>query len=399
MTLRTFSSILPFTRRFGVRGVTCMTNGALGGGGGGRKSIEETALEVLSTNGPIQATDWVKETAKRGNFSVGAVWRVVSQLIREHMRHGIIWTPDSPGGARGKYRLSSPGTSPKVSNPEIVGFAREILEEQPDGEFIKLANWIADTMERVASDSPGASFTRKGVHAAIHHHFIARGIANGEVEKGDRGMYRRKSDAAGFEDESGEPPAAPTAHEQEKQRRLEEAFYKPFAAYLRDVLLECDGAKSVGQRGETGIKFGRRWENPDVIGIAVSPENTNVNYTELVSAEIKVATNLWALMEGFGQASAYLRFSHKAYLVIPKETSCEVRLTELCHNSGIGLVTLDPDMDADDQPEKIFALLARARKREPVLPELDKHLQKLRKNGGAAGAKGLAKFGFKEDEE
>ena len=32
MTLRTFSSILPFTRRFGVRGVTCMTNGALGGG-------------------------------------------------------------------------------------------------------------------------------------------------------------------------------------------------------------------------------------------------------------------------------------------------------------------------------------------------------------------------------
>ena len=33
MTLRTFSSILPFTRRFGVRGVTCMTNGAQGGGG------------------------------------------------------------------------------------------------------------------------------------------------------------------------------------------------------------------------------------------------------------------------------------------------------------------------------------------------------------------------------
>ena len=33
MTMKTFSSIFPFTRRFGVRGVTCMTNGAEGGGG------------------------------------------------------------------------------------------------------------------------------------------------------------------------------------------------------------------------------------------------------------------------------------------------------------------------------------------------------------------------------
>ena len=31
--MRTFSSVLPFTRRFGVRGVTCMTNGAQGGEG------------------------------------------------------------------------------------------------------------------------------------------------------------------------------------------------------------------------------------------------------------------------------------------------------------------------------------------------------------------------------
>ena len=36
--MRTFSSILPFTRRFGVRGVTCMTNGAQGGGGGNKKT-------------------------------------------------------------------------------------------------------------------------------------------------------------------------------------------------------------------------------------------------------------------------------------------------------------------------------------------------------------------------
>ena len=44
MTLRTFSSILPFTRRFGVRGVTCMTNGALGG-----NRIAESKSELPKT--------------------------------------------------------------------------------------------------------------------------------------------------------------------------------------------------------------------------------------------------------------------------------------------------------------------------------------------------------------
>ena len=39
--MKTFSSILPFTRRFGVRGVTCMTNGALGGGGGNNQGGNE----------------------------------------------------------------------------------------------------------------------------------------------------------------------------------------------------------------------------------------------------------------------------------------------------------------------------------------------------------------------
>ena len=32
--MKTFSSIFPFTNRFGLRGVTCLTNGAEGGGGG-----------------------------------------------------------------------------------------------------------------------------------------------------------------------------------------------------------------------------------------------------------------------------------------------------------------------------------------------------------------------------
>ena len=45
MTMKTFSSILPFTRRFGVRGVTCMTNGAQGGGGGTIPPSKKTKTE------------------------------------------------------------------------------------------------------------------------------------------------------------------------------------------------------------------------------------------------------------------------------------------------------------------------------------------------------------------
>ena len=46
--MRTFSSILPFTRRFGVRGVTCMTNGAQSGGGKTIPPNKKTKTESAS---------------------------------------------------------------------------------------------------------------------------------------------------------------------------------------------------------------------------------------------------------------------------------------------------------------------------------------------------------------
>ena len=63
MTLRTFSSILPFTRRFGVRGVTCMTNGALGGGGGGKDVEREKPSDDATMN---QKAKWSMRHALLG---------------------------------------------------------------------------------------------------------------------------------------------------------------------------------------------------------------------------------------------------------------------------------------------------------------------------------------------
>ena len=72
MTLRTFSSILPFTRRFGVRGVTCMTNGAQGGGGGPTSDSEMSADDMYQRGLAhyeqeefVKAAEWFRRAEDR----------------------------------------------------------------------------------------------------------------------------------------------------------------------------------------------------------------------------------------------------------------------------------------------------------------------------------------------
>ena len=285
---------------------------------------------------------------------------------------------------------------------KIREVAQVVLDKQPQGRFIKLAYWIAEVMRRIKGESPASTLTRKSVHTAIYLGFIA----NGEVERGDRGMYRKplvvedepsdgSEDVDGGGDGAGGDSGGVDGGEDE---RGEKAYYGPFAAYLRDVLLECDGAKDV-----SGIRFGTKIENPDVIGLAVGDEGDSVRCTELVSAEVKkIARSVGILMQGFGQACAYTRFSHKVYyLVVPESldqwvSNSEARLTDLCHGLGIGLVVADPDKDPDELP---FTLLTRARSQPPVMSELNRYLGKLRENGGGVRAGRLAEFGFSEDEE
>ena len=381
--MRTFSSILPFTNRFGLRRATCLSNGAENGGGGGgnfksKKSIKETALSILQelrSDKFIRAQHWVDQIVNRGGFARGAVWRVIGQIkanLEEHRVEKVV--------GRG-YRMEKHAQAAEnnITPGDIRKVAQEILDQQSDSEFIKLGYWIDEVMQRI--DVPEEALSRKQVHSAIYSGFIAAG----KVERGSRGTYRKKNivqDKPGADkgDDGGES-----------------AYYEPFAAYLRDTLLECDGAKNV-----SNIRFGTDSENPDVMGLAVDSEGDPVQYTELVSAEIKKALDIKALMRGFEQACAYTRFSHKVYyLVIPQSmgwwsTNHGTRLTDLCHDLGIGLVVADPDKKPETLP---FTILTRARKRNPVLSELNRYLYILRINGGGVRAGRLAEFGFKEDEE
>ena len=117
MTMRTFSSILPFTRRFGVRGVTCMTSGAQSGGGGNKKigasksrqpkmsekdKVINAAVKILRKNPQgVQFTPLRDGVAKAlPSVAPGTVHAYVSLLDRENIAGDKIFKPDV-----GLYRL------------------------------------------------------------------------------------------------------------------------------------------------------------------------------------------------------------------------------------------------------------------------------------------------------
>jgi len=91
-------------------------------------------------------------------------------------------------------------------------------------------------------------------------------------------------------------------------------FYEPFARRLVDELEECTKAIPL-----VGNKFKDKWGTPDVIGKR-EPRRSDIvkALTEIVSAEIKADTR--DLITAFGQSCSYKLFSHKSYLVIPKNS-------------------------------------------------------------------------------
>lgn len=147
-------------------------------------------------------------------------------------------------------------------------------------------------------------------------------------------------------------PAQPT-------RIREDAFYPLFVNWLKNDLEEVSHAIALG-----GNVFRDRWGTPDVIGIAESRRSYVIKGpTSIVSAEIKI--DLAGLVTGFGQACAYKLFSHKSFLVIPKQTPDDelARIDSLCVIFGIGLVTFDAKCTALPN----FKLIVRATKHEPDL--------------------------------
>ncbi|MEM3830418.1 MAG: hypothetical protein QXP36_14585, partial [Conexivisphaerales archaeon] len=96
---------------------------------------------------------------------------------------------------------------------------------------------------------------------------------------------------------------------------------------------------------------------------------------EIISAEIK--TNTSQLITAFGQACAYKIFSHKVYLVIPKQAESEIsRLESLCLKFGIGLIVFNNENAGT--PE--YQIRTRAIKTEPDYFYVNLYIQKLSKD-------------------
>jgi hypothetical protein len=146
----------------------------------------------------------------------------------------------------------------------------------------------------------------------------------------------------------------------------EEDFYAPFADWLKNDIEDVTHAIALG-----GNKFKDKWGTPDVIGKRESKRSDIIKGpTEIVCAEIKTET--FQLVTAFGQACAYKLFSHRVYLVIPRQSQKEEisRLDSLCQIFGIGLVTFD----AETPSAPDFRIQVRPTRHEPDLFYTNKNM-------------------------
>jgi hypothetical protein len=138
----------------------------------------------------------------------------------------------------------------------------------------------------------------------------------------------------------------------------EQDFYEPFAYWLLNDLEDCTQSCALG-----GSFLGPKWGTPDAVGVyKVSPRSfyRPAQIVSFVSAEIKLGD--FRPIEAYGQACAYLLFSHKVYLVLPKNISDKdkSRIEALCIVAGLGFVLFNPDVSNPD-----FEIRVRLQFREP----------------------------------
>ncbi|MEM0201507.1 MAG: hypothetical protein QXD23_03825 [Candidatus Micrarchaeaceae archaeon] len=153
----------------------------------------------------------------------------------------------------------------------------------------------------------------------------------------------------------------------------ENNFYESFAQWLVDEIEECTKAIPLG-----GNKFQDKWGTPDVIG-KLEPRRSDIvkTYTEIISAEIKTDADRENLITAFGQACAYKLFSHKSYIVVPKNSSESdiSRLDALCLIFGIGLVLFDSNNPIDPK----FEIRVRSIKHEPDMFYVNTYMKMIEK--------------------
>jgi hypothetical protein len=209
---------------------------------------------------------------------------------------------------------------------QIRKIALELLSEKPEG--IRYSELQTGILNR------DPHFNKNTISGAI---WDLDATFPDTVYKADRGIFRLLK----FNTESQDKPDEKITRKLKKTEKSilikEEDFYKPFADWLVNELEECTKANSLG-----GNLFKDKWGTPDVIGLRESRRSDIIQFpTEIISAEIKSDSN--GLITAFGQACAYKIFSHKSYIVVPKDSQIEdiTRLDTLCRQFGIGLILFD----------------------------------------------------------
>jgi hypothetical protein len=241
---------------------------------------------------------------------------------------------------------------------KIVSKAVEILEKEPNGvHYSVLLGKIADALSGIPHG------TIKNTIIALDTHW-----AN-QVYKPARGLFRhvkfREEEIAQFSKEkvTGEGKKLPS----QIQKIREEDFYKPFSDWLVNEIEECTKAIPLG-----GNKFRDKWGTPDVIGKR-EPLRSDIvkSFTEVISAEIKSDTR--DLITAFGQACSYKLFSHKSYIVVPKNSPQDdiSKLDSLGLIFGIGLVLFDNISPNDPQ----FEIRVRPMKHDPDMFFVNKYMK------------------------
>ncbi|HIJ52599.1 MAG TPA: hypothetical protein HPP66_05525 [Planctomycetes bacterium] len=151
----------------------------------------------------------------------------------------------------------------------------------------------------------------------------------------------------------------------------EEDFYEPFSNWLQNDIEDVTHSIPLGKN-----HFKDKWGTPDVIGKRESRRSDIIQApVEIVSAEIKTETG--QLITAFGQACAYKLFSHKCYLVVPKQSSQDeiARLDSLCQLFGIGFVLFD----ANNPINPDFVIRVRPTKSDPDLFYTNKYMNRIEK--------------------
>lgn len=238
----------------------------------------------------------------------------------------------------------------------IKNKAFELLEQHPEGlRFSELQKKIKEA---------DATFKHNTVSGCIWNLDVA---FPEKVYKPSKGLFRLLA----YKDQELSVPSVQATTQQPVSKIKEEDFYTPFADWLTNEIEDVTHAIPLG-----GNIFKDKWGTPDVIGKKESRRSDVIKGpTEIVSAEIK--TDWSQLITAFGQACAYKLFSHKAYLVVPKQAADDEisRLDSLCQIFGIGLVTFDAQNPADPD----FRILVRPSRQEPDLFYTNKYMAKIEK--------------------